>query len=325
MRRSKICCLLAVLLCCLPLTACAPRARTEQAFLLNTVVRLTLWRADDRIFDDCFALIEEAEAALSRTDPDSELAALNANGGGQVSDGTAELISAALSIAAQTDGAFDPTIGRVSALWAFGAVTPSLPDANVLADALSAVDYRGVTVGADGQVAFALPGMQLDLGAIAKGEIADRLVALLRARGIEHAILNLGGNVAVLGGNPDGTPYRIGVRDPRGDAQDVLLTLALIDGAVVTSGIYERGFALDGRYYHHILDPKTGYPADSGLRSVTVITQSGTRADALSTAFFVLGLDASLALLETEPFSDCEAIFVTNEGKVVCSDKNMLE
>ncbi len=308
--------LITALMLCLSLGGCAPRARTEQAYLLNTIVRLTLWGADDALFDDCFALIREAEATLSRTVPSSEIARLNARETDSVSHATAALIADALALAEDTDGAFDPTIGGVSALWDFTAESPAVPDADALTAACASVGYAGVQV--DGTtVTFDDPNIRLDLGAIAKGEIADRVTALLRERGVAHAILNLGGNVVVIGGKPDGEAYRVGVQDPASEVGEPLLSVAVRDGSVVTSGIYNRGFTVDGQYYHHILDPRTGYPCENELASVTILSASSRQGDGLSTACMLLGLNAGLALIEGT--AGVEAIFVTREGDVVCS------
>lgn len=306
----------AALMLCLTLGGCAPRERTEQAYLLNTIVRLTLFGADDALFDDCFSLIREAEATLSRTLPSSEIARLNTRETDSVSPETAALIADALALAEITGGAFDPTIGGVSALWDFTAATPTIPDADALAAACACVGYAGVQI--DGTtVTFASPDTRLDLGAIAKGEIADRVTALLRGRGVEHAILNLGGNVVVIGGRPDGEAYRVGVQDPASETGEPLLSVAVRDGSVVTSGIYHRGFTVDGQYYHHILDPRTGWPCDNELASVTILSRSSRQGDGLSTACMLLGLNAGLALIEAT--DGVEAIFVTRTGEVICS------
>lgn len=307
----------AVLLCFLFVGCGGAKEHTEQAYLLDTLVRLTLWDADDALYDDCFALIREAEAALSRTIPTSEVARLNARETDTVSSETAALIADALALAERTGGAFDPTVGRLSALWNFSSLTPTLPASEAIADALTGVGYAGVAVSGT-TVAFADPNTQLDLGAIAKGEIADRAAAYLREQGVSHAILNLGGNIVVIGGRPDGEAYRIGIQDPASAEQRSLLSVAIGDGSVVTSGIYNRGFtAEDGSYYHHILDPHTGYPCDNELASVTIISQSSRQGDGLSTACMLLGLEAGLALIEATDGVD--AIFITREGEVVCS------
>ena len=308
---------LLALLLCLPFGGCAPQERTRQAYLLNTLVRLTLWDAEDAVFDACFALIREAEAELSRTDPASVLARLNAREIDTVSAETAELIADALMLAAQTGGAFDPTVGRLCALWDFTAESPEVPAADSLAEACASVGYTGVHL--DGTtVTFDNPDTQLDLGAVAKGEIADRVAAYLRGQGVRHAILNLGGNILVIGGKPDGQAYRIGVQDPDADGSSSLLSIALRDGSAVTSGIYNRGFtAGDGQYYHHIIDPHTGYPCDNELASVTILSQSSRQGDGLSTACMLLGLDEGLAMIEAT--AGVEAIFITRTGEVICS------
>ncbi len=304
-------CLAAVLLC----VGCSEQAYTRQAFLLDTVVRITLYDQDDKTMDACFALIAECEAALSRTDPESELARLNARLIDTVSDETAELIADALAIAALTDGAFDPTVGRLCDLWNFSAVSPTLPDEEAIARAIASVGYAGV--GVDGsRVQFDHAETMLDLGAIAKGEIADRVCALLRERGVDRAIINLGGNVVVLGGTEE-DPYRVGVQDPASPPGNSLLSLAVTDATVVTSGIYNRGFTVDGQYYHHILDPRTGYPVENTLASVTIISSNSRQADALSTACMVLGETDAMALIEATEGVD--AILITRSGEVLFS------
>ncbi len=294
---------------------CGERTYTRQAFMLDTLVRITLYGGDEQTVDACLALIAEAERALSRTDPESEIAQLNAGEIDTVSEETAELIASALDMAALTGGAFDPTVGRLSDLWNFSAADPILPEPSAIAEALATVGYEGVHLTGN-RVHLDHPGTVLDLGGIAKGEIADRLAAFLQERGVERAILNLGGNVLVMGGTAD-DPYRVGVQDPGSPAGESLLVLEITQGTVVTSGIYNRGFEAEGKYYHHILDPETGYPAENSLASVTVIGESSRQADALSTACMCLGEEAGMALIES--LDGLDAIMITRDGRVLFS------
>lgn len=296
----------------LSLPGCASaRGTTRQAFLLNTIVRITLYDAPEECFDACFAIIRASEKELSRTDPDSELARLNARLTDTVSPETAAVIEAALTLAVKTDGAFDPTVGALCACWDFSGENPHVPPNEKIEAALRGVGYAGVTVEGE-RVSFASDETWLDLGAIAKGEIADRVSAYLRGAGISRAILNLGGNVTVLGGSQ---PYRVGVQDPASASGTSLLTLRTCDASVVTSGIYERGFTEHGIYYHHILDPSTGYPCNNELASATVIGPSddSRSCDAMSTACMLLGAERGMELVEASGF---DAVFILRSGEV---------
>ncbi|MDD5018174.1 MAG: FAD:protein FMN transferase [Eubacteriales bacterium] len=226
----------------------------------------------------------------------------------EVTGEVAALLQAALEIARETDGAFDPAIGAISTLWDISG-TPRVPDAAEITEALALVDYTGVTV--DGtSVSLQKSGMMIDLGGIAKGYAADLAAEIYEEYGVTSALLNLGGNIYVYGTKTDGGDYRIGLRDPFGGAGEYAAVVSVSDTSVVTSGVYERYFESGGETYHHIFDPETGYPADNGLVAVTVICASSTRADALSTAFFVMGLDKGLALANT--MDDVEAVFFTS-------------
>ena len=223
-----------------------------------------------------------------------------------VSRETGLLLQRALEIAEMTDGAFDPTVYPLMKAWGFasesGGNNYRVPtDVDSL---LSLVDYRKVrlqeiTEGDNAgsfRVTFpATEPMGLDLGGIAKGYTSQKVLETIQAAGVDTAVISLGGNVGVMGTKPDGSSWTVGVRDPNGDENDYLATLSLTGQAqpqyVITSGGYERYFEQDGVRYHHILDPHTGYPADTGLLSVTVVSSDGTLADALSTALFVMGRD----------------------------------
>ena len=233
-----------------------------------------------------------------------------------VPDSVARLIETAAEIADETKGAFDPTIGVISRLWDISG-NPRVPSAEEISAARPLVDYRYITV--DGTaVSLEKSGMILDLGGIGKGYAADCAVEIYREYGITSALVNLGGNIYAYGTKPDGNPYRIGLRDPYGNEGDYAAVISVSDASVVTSGIYERSFESDGRAYHHILDPKTGYPADNELASVTVVCANSTEADALSTGLFVMGLEKGLAFAQADP--DIEAVFITKDKAVFITD-----
>lgn len=312
------------------LTGCgetAERAQTRTVYAMDTVMNLTVYGADDAALDAAEALLHELDTAvLSRTAAGSALARLNAAGEGTYAAGETlpALIETALRLSEASGGAFDPTLARVMDAWGFTKEERRVPAQEEL-DAL-----RG-SVGADRVVlsktetgcTVSLPtGVQLDLGGIAKGYAADLLCAQLREAGATSAALDLGGDVCVLGTKPDGSDWRIAVKDPA-DSEGYLGVLTAADAFIVTSGVYERYFEEDGVRYHHIIDPETLRPAESGLVSVTVVCGNGAWADALSTACFVLGADGALALRDTlaaQGAADFELILVTQAGSVIYTD-----
>jgi len=214
-------------------------------------------------------------------------------------------------MAKQTDGALDPTIYPVLTAWGFTTGERQVPAQEQLDELLPLVDHENVLI-SDGAVTLPA-GMALDLGAVTKGYTGDRVAELLRQRGIRSALISLGGNVQVVGGKPDGTSWRVGVRDPFSEGN--LGVLSLRDEAAVTSGGYQNYFyGEDGRVYWHILDPKTGCPARSGLASVTVVASRGALCDALSTVLFVMGLEDGLDYWRAS--RAFEAVFVTEEWQI---------
>lgn len=287
-------------------------ARTETAFALDTVVRITVYSEKDvPAAQRALARCQDYEAVFSRTRPDSELSALNAARGGTVSAELRAVLECALDISARSGGALDITLGGVSTLYDFTAETPAPPAAEDVAAAMAHSGMDGVEL-AGSTLTLRDEHTVLDLGAVAKGYIADRLADGLRADGVEHAIINLGGNVLCIGSRPDGSPFRVGVQVPEPGSTENAAELSVRDGSVVTSGNYQRFFDYDGVRWHHILDPETGFPVQNGLASVTVTGPESLRCDALSTACFVLGAEEGLALIET--MEGYEALFLCSDG-----------
>lgn len=298
----------------LALTGCADDWQEVNLFAMDTYNVISAQASDDAL-DGATALIMAYENLFSRTDSQSELSQLNAQGSMSVDDlslEVVELLTTAAQIAIDTDGAFDPTMAVLSDLWDFTSTDPTLPADGQIADALTVIGYENLTIGDTITLAN---DIQLDLGGIAKGYVTDQIVAYFEALGVENAIISLGGNTYVMG-DKDGDPYQVGIADPF-DTSSLLGVLSLTDQAVVTSGDYQRYFEIDGVVYHHILDRQTGYPADTGLASVTVVCDSATIADAYATALYVMGLDAGLAMVEAT--EELEAIFVTADGDITCS------
>lgn len=317
MKRLFALCLAAVLLSgCSTAPAQASPTAERTFFAMDTVMTLRLYKGGGpALLDAAGDRVKELEALLSVTDPDSEIYALNRDGSAGLSRDTEELLSGALELCRETDGALDVSIYPVLRSWGFTTGEYAVPTGAELSALLPLVDYRRVelTRTGEGRAAASLsPGMEIDLGSVAKGYAGDVVSALLKEQGVTSALLDLGGNIQTVGARPDGTPWRVGVRDPEGDGY--IGVVEVTGRAVVTSGGYERYFEEGGVRYWHILDPETGAPARSGLASVTVVGDSGLACDARSTALFVLGLDRALEYWRAH--RDFEAVFVCEDGSV---------
>ena len=308
---------------------------------LNTAVQITIYDSQDKsLLDDCLALCDKYELIFSRTDEESELYKLNHRiSDSAVSDQTTEtqptpyqingttntwhisedlaaLLSKGLSITRESDGAFDIAISPLTSLWDFTAEDPKVPDDTDIQNALPQCSSDGVTI--DGQeINLPSDDIQFDVGAIAKGYIADRLKDFLVKKGVNSAIINLGGNVLCIGSKPDGTPFKVGIQKPFADRNETEAVMDITGKSVVSSGIYERCFKQDGKLYHHILNPKTGYPYDNGLISVTIISDQSVDGDALSTTCFALGLDEGLKFAEKK---GVQAVFITEDYELHYTD-----
>lgn len=294
---------------------------TDTQFALNTVITITLYDSTDTsILDGAFALCNHYETVFSRTLKTSELYQLNHSSKSvhTISNDLAELIQSGLKYSQLSNGAFDISIAPVSSLWDFTAEAPVIPDAGRIMQALSFVGYDQFTL--DGNTITKKDSNDaLDLGAIAKGFIADRIKEYLLAHDVHSALINLGGNILCVG-NKNGEDFTIGIQAPFKDRNMTLDSLSLSDKSVVTSGIYERYFVKGDTLYHHILNPATGYPYENDLSSVTIISAKSVDGDALSTMCFALGLEKGMDYInEHEEF---DAIFVTREGEIYYS-KNL--
>ena len=308
-----ICKLLSVLLCGFLLAGCAPKSESRTFFAMDTVMNLTVC-GEEGLLDDLQARVQTLEKHLSVTDPQSEIYALNQNGSTRLSDDTRELLELALGFCRATDGALDITIYPALCAWGFTTDTYQVPDDDTLAALRENIDYTAVTL--DGETASIPEGVMVDLGAVAKGYTALVLTRMLADAGVESALLDLGGNIQAIGENPEGRPWGAAVQDPFGEGY--LGVLSVTDRAVVTSGGYERNFEQNGVIYHHILDPDTAAPADTGLCAVTVVGENGLTCDALSTALYVMGKDAALDFWRSR--EDFECILVEPNGAVTVTE-----
>lgn len=304
-----------IILCMAFLASCSRSADTdrhsETVFAMDTVMELTAHGENgDEAIKDAKAEILRLDKTLSRKTDGSEVYAVNKNGSARVGEDTAEIVQTALGVSAATDGCFDITIAPVMDLWGFFTKNYHVPSDSELRAELKKVDYKNITL--DGEVLSLKNGAQIDLGGIAKGYASEKVIEIFKKNGVTSGIVSLGGNVHCLGTRPDFSPWRVAVQAPDGDGYIGILSVS--DTAVITSGGYQRYFERDGRVYHHIIDPKTGMSADSGLKSVTIVSENSVRADALSTAVFVMGLDRAVDFWRTHGGFDM--LLLTDDDKV---------
>ena len=283
-------------------------------FKLNTVVYVALYEPQkEYLLDECMKLCDRYERIFSRTLPESELYRLNETKEMDVSDELLELIQRGIDYGEKTDGIFDITIAPLAALWNFTGDEHQVPAQEALDKALQTVDYQNVVV--DGSHVTLKNHASIDLGALAKGYIADRMKEYLISEGVESAIINLGGNVLCIGRKPDGAAFQVAIQRPFSDRSDVLETTEVIDQTVVSSGIYERGFEADGIWYHHILNPFTGQPNTTDLTGVTIQCDRSVDGDALSTISMSLGSGRAEKFLSRYP--GVQAWLVQKNGEVI--------
>ena len=294
-----------------------PVSRTVTVF--DTVVTITVYDKDSEdVLDACVAKCEDYNARFSRTSEGSEIYELNHANGEPVtlSGDSVDLIQTGVEFSRLADGKFDITIAPLSDLWDFKNNTGTVPDDAAIQEAKSHIGYENVR--GDGNTVQLLdPEAAIDLGGIAKGYIADQLKAYLKEQNVSHALINLGGNVLALGGKPDGSDYNIGIQKPFAQNGEAITSVKIKDQSVVSSGIYERYYRVNGKLYHHILDTSTGYPVENHLYQVTIISDISMDGDALSTTCFSLGLKKGMQLVEQT--DGVEAIFVSDDGTITCS------
>ena len=318
---KKAFCLLLTVLLTLSLTGCgAPKTETLDLFAMDTYMSLVA------VGDGGFDLLQRAshdinalEQKLSRTLENSDVSRLNTDGSAQLDDETAQLLRAALSYSTETGGAFDVTIAPLVTLWGITTDAPRVPSPEEITALLPLVGSEHVHL--DGTAASLDTGCAVDLGGIAKGYASDAVAALFAASQTSGGFASLGGNVYVYGVTADGRPWNVAIQDPR-NTDAFACTLHLSDAFVVTSGGYQRYFtAPDGTVYQHIIDPATGYPAQSDLLSVSIITYGagdgqGTRADAYSTALYVMG-EAGAVNFWRQRSDSFDMVLVTADGRVL--------
>lgn len=260
-----------------------------------------------------FTEVARVETVMSEWIPTSPISLVNSGSGSAVPapQELVAIVTRAIAISEQTDGAFDVSWRPLGDVWQVGDDAATVPEAEVVNAALGLVEYSEIGL-TDDTILLPRPGMALGLGGIAKGYGVDRAAQVLREAGLQRFYIDGGGDIYV-GGDAGGRDWHVGVRDPRGGPTDLIAVVNAHDRAVVTSGDYERYSIIDGRRYHHIVDPRTGYPAE-GCRSVTVVGPSAEWADAMATAVFVLGHEAGLRMINQ--IDDAEALVIDDDGQV---------
>ncbi len=300
-------------------------------FALDTYITFTVYgnlNADAAI-KAAMARIRDIESRMSVTKADSEISRINEKAGVEpvkVKPDTFHVIKKALEYAELTGGAFDITTLPLKKLWNISGENTRIPTQEEISEKLALVDYRKVKLDeAESTVYLEEKGMMIDLGGIAKGYCGDEAVRILRAHNIEHALINLGGDIVTIGAKPDGTPWKIGIQNPRlaedEESRQHVAAFNISGGTIVTSGDYERYmtkvYEETGIRYHHIFDPKTGYPANTGAISVTVKGANAVDCDALSTSIFILGVDEGLKLADA--LDDIDVMIITEDKRLYFS------
>ncbi|MBI5740140.1 MAG: FAD:protein FMN transferase [Nitrospirae bacterium] len=273
-----------------------------------------------------FGEIKKMETLFNNFSPDSEISMIGKSAGAKpagVSKETLDLMKKTIAVSEMTDGAFDPTIAPVLKLWKFSGrpANPAIPEEGAIEEALKLVDFRKIkTDGAASEIYLQQKGMELDLGGIAKGYAADRAVEAIKAKGTQAALVAIAGDIRGYGLSATGKPWKVGIQDPRpvnpGSEkpwEDIFASVYLQDRAISTAGDYQRSFIKDGKRYHHIIDPKTGYPSESGLISVSVIAPEGYISDGIDTAVLVLGAEKGMKLLDS---MNIDGILVDSQKRV---------
>lgn len=285
----------------------------KEIYAMDTIMTLTLYgdKADDTM-NEAVSLIHRYDSLFSVTEPDSDISHINTASGAAVtvSSETYELVQKCIEVSADTEGLFDISIYPLVKSWGFTTENQHVPSEKERETAMKKIDYTKIRLLENNQIQIE-PDMQIDLGAAAKGYLSQKLMELFKERGVASAIVSLGGNVQTMGTKEDGSLFRVGITDPS-DGASLYGTIQVKDKAVITSGIYQRYFSEAGKTYHHIMDKRTGMPAENELASVTVITEDGGKADALATALYVMGEEKAKEYQKEHP--ELQLILIRKDG-----------
>ena len=310
---------------------------TKESFYFDTICDITVYDMENMSQENAKEAIQNAfgecsryESLLSKTKEGSDIWNINHAGGKPVecSNETIEVLEKGISYGNLSDGLFDITIGKAEDLWDFEADDPKVPDKEALSEAMSHVDYKNIVI--DGKrVSLKDPEAEIDLGGIAKGYIADKIADYLRSENVTSAIISLGGNIEWVGSKPgentlfhksSPSDFIIGIETPYSDRSKIVGSTPVSDGTIVTSGVYERYFTIDGKEYHHILDVNTGYPVDSDILGVSVRADAGRSVDCdgLSTTCLILGVEKARRLIDS--LDGFEALFIDRNNQITHTD-----
>lgn len=291
---------------------------SDSEFILGTIINIRIFdNGSEELIDLSFDRIRDIEAKMSRTLESSDIGRINLMNEARISDETFEVIKKGIMYGEMSQGKFNIALGPITDLWMIGTENARIPEQEEIELALQYVDYKKIKL-LENNVVSVEPNMKLDLGGIAKGYAADEVERILVEHGVKSAIINLGGNIKVIGEKPDNTPFNIGIQNPVESRNNYLAILKVSDKTVVTSGDYERFFVEDGNKYHHIFDSGTGYPHVTDVASVTVISDSSIDADALSTILYLMDVKEGIELINRLDGVHC--IYVTSDSKVYASD-----
>lgn len=295
----------------------SPKEHTKQTFAYGTIINLKMYGENgEKAITDSINIINKIQDQMSVTIGSSEVNAINNNAGIKptlVSKDVLDVIAIANKYSSLSDGAFDITVQPLVGLWNIGTEKAKVPSKDEITATLPLINYNNIQL-KDNTVYLSKTGMEIDLGGIGKGYAADMVKKVAQDAGVTSAYLDLGGNINLIGSKPDGSDWKIGIRDPNDDSNSTIGVLNAKDQSIVSSGTYERYFEEDGIRYHHILDPKTGMPSNSDILSTTIVSSSSTDADVLSTTTFILGTEKALTLVNSLP--DVEAIIIDKNNQV---------
>lgn len=294
----------------------------QSEFLMNTIITIRAETQDIEIVTEAFNTIRNIENRLSNTVSESEVSKINQNAGiksVEVSNDTFDIIKNSIHYSKISDGYFDITVAPLSDLWNINSDKPKVPAEEEIKKAIKLIDSNLIELDENKKTVFLKhKGMKIDLGAIAKGYAADKTKDFLIAEGVKRAILNLGGNVYVIGEKDEGKPWKVGIQNPETERSESIGYIECSDISVVTCATNQRYFEENGKRYHHIFNVKDGYPMNNGLKSVTVVAKSSEDSDALATTAFLSGLDKGKNLIEnTDGF---EAIFIDNDKHIYLTE-----
>lgn len=290
---------------------------TKEIFAMDTIMSLTAYTSANDVLNLCEEKIIELENLFSTTNANSEISILNQKGENTLSQDTFNLIEESLKICNLTNGALDISVYPIVKSWGFTTETPNVPSLEEINYLLQYVNYKNITLSKNNNTIKLNNNMAIDLGSTAKGYTSNTLINILKEHNVKSALLNLGGNVHALGSKPDGTPWKIAIKNPLTNSNAAVISI--VNKAVITSGAYERYFIDDnGVKYGHIIDPNTGMPINNELLSVSIIGKDAVLCDALSTSLFVMGLEKSIEYWKKN--NDFDAVFITKDGHIYITE-----